>query len=65
MASTWREVHHQAERCRRLHDREQQLPAAKLLFELLREQLGAAAADGETVGMRFAPTCDERATGAR
>jgi hypothetical protein len=61
--TTWRDVHHQAERCRRLHVREQQLPAAKLLFELLREQLSAWHPDkAPTSGMRFVrPTGDQQA----
>ncbi len=44
MTATWREVHHQAERCKRLHGRAHQIPAAKLLFELIREQIEAVRA---------------------
>lgn len=37
MSSLKGDLHHQAERCRRLQSREDQLPAAKLLFAMLRE----------------------------
>lgn len=41
MTTSWPQVHHQAQRCRHLHDPDAQKRAVRLLFEMIRQAIGA------------------------